>query len=74
MDKSNPLWQDIIAFSRNKSKIAGGLIIVGILGLVLPVIPGALFLAVGIFLLKPEWYEKVRKWFKKEDIPRKKES
>jgi uncharacterized membrane protein YbaN (DUF454 family) len=65
MSDTNPLWQDIIEFSRNKIKLAIGFIILGILGLILPIIPGFLLLAVGLFLLKPEWYEYFRKWFEK---------
>jgi len=65
MNETNPLWQDIIKFSRNKLKFAIGFIILGILGLVLQIIPGILLLGVGIFLLKPEWYEPFRRWFEK---------
>ena len=65
MSESNPLWHDIINFSRNKTKLAIGFIMLGILGLVLPIIPGVLLLAVGIFLIKPEWYDTVKKWYKK---------
>jgi len=65
MSDSNPLWHDIIKFSRHKSKLAAGFIILGILGLVLPVIPGILLLGMGLFLLKPEWYESFRRWFEK---------
>ena len=65
MRDKNPLWQDIIKFSRNKSKLAIGFIVLGLLGLILPVIPGILLLTVGVFLLKPEWYESFRRWFEK---------
>jgi uncharacterized protein YqgC (DUF456 family) len=64
MDETNPLWHDILKFSQNKSKLAFGLIILGVIGLVLPVIPGLLLIGFAIFLIKPEWYEKVKKWFK----------
>ena len=65
MSDPNPLWHDIIKFSRNKFKLAVGFIALGFLGLVLPIIPGILLLAMGIFLLKPEWYEIFRQWFEK---------
>ena len=65
MSNPNPLWQDIIEFSRNKTKLAITFIILGILGLVLPVIPGILLLGLGIFLIKPEWYAIFRQWFAK---------
>jgi uncharacterized membrane protein YbaN (DUF454 family) len=65
MTDNNPLWHDIIKFSRNKNKLAIGFIVLGILGLILPMIPGILFLGVGIFIIKPEWYESFRRWFEK---------
>ena len=55
-----PLWQDIMSYTRNKNKIAVVLIIIGILGLVLPVLPGILLIAFGLFILKPEWVDKLR--------------
>jgi len=67
MSDTNPLWQDIIKFSRNKSKLGIGFILLGLLGLVLPIIPGILLLTVGVFLLKPEWYESFRQWFEKSN-------
>ncbi len=65
MSDSNPLWQDIIEFSRNRTKLAISFIAVGILGLILPVIPGILLLGMGVFLIKPDWYSPFRKWFEK---------
>lgn len=65
MSNSNPLWHDIIKFSRNKFKLAIGFIALGVLGLFLPIIPGILLLGVGIFLIKPEWYKTFRHWFEK---------
>lgn len=65
MGDSNPLWQDIIEFSRNKTKLAISFIVLGILGLVLPVIPGILLLGLGVFLIKPDWYSPFREWFEK---------
>ena len=67
MSDTNPLWHDIIKFSRQKSKLAIGFIALGLLGLIIPIIPGILLLAVGIFLIKPEWYESVRRWFEKNN-------
>jgi hypothetical protein len=56
-----PLWEDILTFSKDKYKIASLLIIIGTLGLVFPIIPGLLLIGFGLLLLKPEWYEKIRK-------------
>jgi len=65
MSGSNPLWQDILQFSRQKTRIAVGFILLGILGLILPIIPGILLLSIGVFLIKPECYESFKKWFEK---------
>jgi hypothetical protein len=65
MSESNPLWQDIIEFSRNKIKFGIGFILLGMLGLVIPVIPGILLVSVGVFLVKPQWYESFRRWFER---------
>jgi len=64
--KQEPLWHDILQFSRNKSKMAIGFISLGVVGLVLPVIPGFALLAAGVFLLKPEWYDYLKKKFRKK--------
>ena len=62
MRDTNPLWCDIMKFSQNKSKFAIGLIVLGFLGLILPILPGILPLALGIYLLKPKWYNFFRRW------------
>jgi uncharacterized protein YqgC (DUF456 family) len=61
MEKRKVLWEDIVEFSKRKYKLAILLIVIGITGLVLPIIPGLLLLGVGIFILKPEWFEVLRK-------------
>jgi hypothetical protein len=61
MEKRKALWLDIAQFSKRKYKIAVLFILLGLAGLVLPVIPGFLLLGVGIFILKPEWFETVRR-------------
>lgn len=63
MSNKKPLWEDILKFSKDKYKIASLLLILGILGLVFPVIPGLLFIGFGILLLKPAWYEKIKRRF-----------
>ena len=63
MENKDPLWHEIKKFSKHKSKIAIGFILLGLLGLVLPVIPGILLLLIGLFILKPEWYEKFKRKF-----------
>jgi uncharacterized protein YqgC (DUF456 family) len=58
-----PLWQDIVRFSRDKYKFAFVLVLLGIIGLVIPVIPGLLLILGAVFLIKPEWYHKFKKFF-----------
>ena len=63
MENKKPLWEEIKNFSRHKYKWAVLLIVLGVLGLALPVIPGILLLAIGLYILKPEWYDKLKKKF-----------
>ena len=60
---TQPLWADILRFSKQKYKFASVLIILGILGLVIPVIPGILLILAAVFLIKPDWYHKFKKFF-----------
>jgi len=64
-EEKKPLWEEIVDFTKSKNKLAVALIAIGLLGLALPIIPGLLLIAVGIYLLKPEWVEKVKAQFKK---------
>lgn len=61
MKEKTPLRDKIKHFSKHKLKWAVLFIFLGLLGLVLPVIPGILLLAIGLFLLKPEWFDKFRR-------------
>ena len=63
-EDKKPLWEEIVDFTKSKNKLAISLIAIGILGLILPVTPGLLLVALGIYLLKPEWAEKVKELFK----------
>jgi len=58
-----PLWEDIIHFTRDKYKFASVLIILGVIGLVIPIIPGFLLILGALFLIKPEWYQKFKSLF-----------
>jgi hypothetical protein len=64
--EKKPLWQEIESFSKKKKWIALGLIVLGISGLVLPVIPGLLLIGIAVFILKPEWYHRFRDRFLKQ--------
>ena len=57
---TRPLWDDILKFSRKKYGWAFVLILIGLLGIVIPVIPGLLFILFAIALLKPGLMTKVR--------------
>ena len=63
-EEKKPLWEEIVDFTKSKNKLAVSLIVIGLLGLVLPILPGLLLVAVGVYLLKPEWAEKVKELFK----------
>jgi len=65
-EENKPLWEEIVEFTKSKNKLAIALIALGVLGLALPLLPGILLIAVGIYLLKPEWVDKVKDLFKKE--------
>ena len=67
MTQRDALWEDIARFSKKKYKIATILIILGLSGLILPVIPGLLLLAVGVFILKPEWFAKLREKLRRKN-------
>jgi hypothetical protein len=56
----NPLWEEILKFSRNKFVLAVLLVIVGILGFVIPVIPGFLLILFAVALFKPGLMKKIR--------------
>ena len=59
-EKSRPLWDDILKFSRKKYGLAFILILIGLFGLVIPVIPGLLLFLFAAALLKPGLMTKVR--------------
>jgi hypothetical protein len=63
-EEKKPLWEEIVDFTKSKNKLAVTLIAIGVLGLILPIIPGLLMIAVGIYLLKPEWIEGIKALFK----------
>ena len=63
-NEKKPLWEEIVDFTKSKNKLAVALIALGLIGLVLPILPGVLLILVGIYLLKPEWIEKIKEQFK----------
>jgi len=55
-----PLWKDVLKFSRRKYGLAAILVLLGLLGLIIPVIPGLLFILMAIALFKPGLMSKIR--------------
>ena len=58
--RTNPLWEDIRNFSRRKYGIAVLLVLVGMLGVFIPVIPGLLLILFAVALFKPGLMAKIR--------------
>ncbi len=59
-EKTRPLWDEILKFSRKKYGLAFILVLIGLLGIIVPVIPGLLFIFFAVALLKPGLMVKVR--------------
>ncbi len=59
-----PLWEDIKKFSKTKYVFAIALIILAVLGLVVPIIPGIIFIVLAIALFKKGWMSKIRTRFR----------
>jgi len=51
-------------FKKKKVWLAVPLILVGILGLILPVIPGIALILFGVMLLFPKSGQKIKDWFR----------
>jgi len=68
MKKHNSLYEEMKKFRSEKKKYSIVLLTLGVIGLILPIIPGFLFIGLGLALLYPkqgtELLEKVKKWFK----------
>jgi len=61
---SNPLWEDILRFSKNKYLLALSLVLIGLLGIIVPVIPGILLFLLALALLKKGMMPRLRHYFK----------
>jgi uncharacterized membrane protein YbaN (DUF454 family) len=59
-----PLIDEIRSFRKNKIKTALMLLALGLAGLVLPVIPGMLFIILAVWLVFPDQSEKLWKRLK----------
>jgi len=63
-ETKKPLWEDIRRFSKTKYFLAIALIILAVLGIIVPVIPGIIFIILAIALLKKGWMAKIRTRFR----------
>ncbi len=65
--KSPDLVEEIRRFRKNKSFLGIGLILIGLLGFILPIIPGLFVLGLGLWLLFPrkadQFLDKLRSFF-----------
>jgi flagellar biosynthesis component FlhA len=64
MNNQTPLWVSIRRFSRNRPFLAILFLILGIIGVVIPVIPGLLFIFLAIAMFKRGWLSKFRRYFR----------
>ncbi len=59
----NDLLEEIRRFRKRKILWAFLFILLGLLGFVIPILPGAIFVLLGIALLKPGMMAKIRRYF-----------
>lgn len=55
-----PLWEEIRTFSKTKYFIAIALLLIAGLGIIVPIIPGIIFLILAIALFRKGWMSKIR--------------
>ncbi len=61
---SNPLWEDILEFHKNRQLLGIVLVILGAAGLLLPILPGLLVIILGLALLAPDKFGSVLNWMR----------
>lgn len=59
-DYKNPLWEDILKFRKNKLILAVTLVLIGLTGIVVPIVPGLLLFILAVALFKKGWMRKIR--------------
>ena len=66
MKKNSSLTEEIKQFQKEKKWYVTALLFLGIIGLVLPIIPGLLLIAAGVMLISPKYgnelLEKTKNW------------
>ena len=63
-EDKKPLWHDIRKFSKNKYFFAIFLLLLALLGILVPIIPGIIFFILAIALLRKGWMSKIRTRFR----------
>lgn len=59
-----PLWDEILKFSKNKYLIALILVLIGLTGIIIPIIPGILLFIMAIAILRKGTMQKLRRRFR----------
>jgi len=65
-----PLWPEILSFSRSKYSIAIVLVAVGLLGIIIPIIPGLLLFILALALTRKGWASRLRRRLRLWKTPR----
>lgn len=58
--ENKPLWNDILEFSKHKILLAVVLILIGLTGFIVPIIPGILLIVLAVALLRKGTMSKIR--------------
>ena len=61
---SNPLWEDILEFHKNRQLLGIILVILGSAGLLLPILPALLVIILGLALLAPDKFGSILSWMR----------
>jgi len=59
-----PLWEDILKFHKNRISLGIVLVILGVFGLLIPILPGLFVILLGLALLAPDKFGSVLDWLK----------
>jgi len=57
----NPLWREILEFSKNKYLLAFLLSLIALSGLLIPIIPGFFIFIIALALLRKGWMARIRR-------------
>ncbi|NOX90407.1 MAG: hypothetical protein GXO77_15470 [Calditrichaeota bacterium] len=65
---SKTLLDEIKKFRSHKYFWVAGLLLLGLSGLIIPILPGFLFIILALALIRPGWMAKIRKYLKKRSV------